>query len=195
MLRPCRFALSVAISLSVFSGAALADELTAAKRADIRKFIESTDGAGMVQGFSSMVAQGFYRTLKASKPDTPERAIGVIEREMKPYFQSKVNEKGGFIDQLVPNYAENFSHAEIKQLQVFVQSPVGKKFLETAPMLGQKNLQVRAQWGQALAKDINERIIAALKREKIDLPPEATTSAPAKPAAAKPVPPMAPAGK
>jgi uncharacterized protein len=58
----------------------------------------------------------------------------------------------------IPFYAKYYTHEDIKQLLVFMQTPIGEKFRATEPKIFQETFVAGREWGirigQQIAKDI-----------------------------------------
>jgi hypothetical protein len=54
----------------------------------------------------------------------------------------------------VPIYSKYYTHDEIKQLITFYESPIGRKLVETAPLISQEAMAIGQQWGESLAQEI-----------------------------------------
>lgn len=142
-----------------------ADELTAAKRSDIRKLIDVTGGSQIASRFAAAMTQQMFSTLKAERPDVPDRALAVMQRELSALFNEKVDAPGGLIDDVVPIYSKYFSHAEIKELLAFYQSDVGRKAIAVLPQVVNESMLAGQRWGESMGPEIQRRVDAALRKE------------------------------
>src|SRR5262245_11681730 len=137
------------------------------KEADIRKLINVVGGGNLAIQMASMWTQGMIQAVRAANPDMPDRAAVVIEKEMTAFLAEKMNEKGGFMDQVVPIYGKYLTHAEIKDLLAFYETPTGKKAIAVLPQVINESAEAGQKWGQSLAAEADARVKAALKREKL----------------------------
>lgn len=144
---------------------AIAEEITTAKQNDIRQLIEMTGGTNIAKLFASGSSQQMFKMLKASRPDIPDRALVIMEREMLALFSEKLTAPGGLMDMIVPIYAKHLSHQEIRELIAFYQTPLGRKTISVLPLVTQESMQAGQRWGQALGPEMEKRVIAALNRE------------------------------
>jgi len=160
--------IACAMLLIFLQSSVLADELTQAKYSDIKKLIDITGSADTGLQFAGATSQGIFSTLKAARPDIPDRALEVINREMIALLKEKMNTPGGLIDQWVHIYDKYFSHAEIKELLAFYQSNIGKKVIARLPkVLNESIVAGERWWVESLRPEFEKRIYAALKREGI----------------------------
>lgn len=142
-----------------------ADELTPQKAADIRKlFIVSKFDASCqdVIGLSLMQAR-MLAEQKGAKL-TPE-VQEVLDSELNALYQEMVFGTGGFLDQLVPVYAEMFTHEEIREYLKFYETPLGKKIAETTPQATSKASTILLGLTLKMSGELPERIAGALQRK------------------------------
>jgi uncharacterized protein len=153
------------ITFGLLQSSVLADPLTPSKRSDIKTLIETTGGTKIASQFAVMVTRQMFSTLKAARPEIPDRALGVMEQELTALFNEKVGTPGGLIDSVIPVYDKYFSHAEVKELLAFYQTSIGKKAIAVLPQVVGESMVAGRRWGESLGPEIERRIDAALKRE------------------------------
>jgi uncharacterized protein len=169
-----------------------ADELTAAKKADIKAFVELSGAKNIPMGIANAETQRMAQGIKKADPKFPDKGFMVIRDNMAAVLNENVAKPDGLFDQMAAVYHNNFTHEEIKELLKFHQSPTGKKLQDSQSKLGQENMQAAAKWAGSLAPEMDKRITEALKTENITLPKPpappapAAQKAPAKPATAAP---------
>jgi hypothetical protein len=159
--------ITCAMLLIFLQSSVLADELTQAKYSDIKKLIDITGSSDIGLQIAAATSQGIFSTLKAARPDIPDRALEVINREMIALFKEKMNTPGGLIDQNVYIYDKYFSHAEIKELLAFYQTNIGKKVIARLPKVLNESMMAGERWAESLLPEFEKRIYATLKREGI----------------------------
>jgi len=145
--------------------AAAADELTPAKLGAIQQLMEVTGSANIARQFASASSQGIFQALKASRPEVPDRALEVMDRELMALFAEKMSAPGGLMDQVIPVYHKYFTHPEIQELLAFYQSPIGKKAIMVLPKVVGESMIAGRRWGESLGPEIEIRVRAALERE------------------------------
>lgn len=144
---------------------ALADDLTPAKLGDIKRLMEVTGSANIANQFAVGTSQQMFKALKAARPDIPERAMAIMEKELVKLFSEKMAASGGLLEQIIPVYHKHFTHPEIRELLAFYQTPIGRKAILVLPQVVQESMVAGQRWGQALGPEIEKRITAALSRE------------------------------
>jgi len=150
---------------------ALAEELSTAKQKDIRQLIETTGGANIAKLFAAGSSQQMFKMIKATRPDIPDRALTIMEREMLALFSEQLTAPGGLFDMIIPVYAKHLSHQEIRELIAFYQTPLGRKTISVLPLVTQESMQAGQRWGQSLGPEMEKRVVAALRREGLLNPP------------------------
>ena len=150
---------------TLVGSSALADSPDTAKVGDIKRLVDMTGSANIAKQFAAVVSQQFFQTLKASKPEIPDRAITVMDRELMALFSEKLAAPGGLIDQVIPVYDKYFTHQEIKELIAFYETPTGKKAIVVLPKVVNEGIVIGQRWGQSLGPEIEKRVKAALMRE------------------------------
>lgn len=153
------------LAVALLTGVARADSLTPAKYADIKLLMDSTGSANIARQFASASSLQIFKTLRASRPEIPERAIGIMDRELMALFTEKMSAPGGLMEQVIPIYDRYFSHQEIRELLAFYQTPIGRKSISVLPKVVAESMAAGQRWGQSLGPEIERRITAALRRE------------------------------
>lgn len=150
-----------------------------AKTADIRKLMEITGSNNISKQFAGMVTQQVFQMLKSSRPDIPERAMEVMNKELIGLFSERMAAPGGLAEQIVPIYDKYFTHAEIKELLTFYQTPIGKKAISVLPRIVNESMMAGQKWGKTLGPEIDKRVKAVLTREGLMPKPAVAAPAPA----------------
>lgn len=160
-----------------------ADELTTAKKADIRQLMDMTGGSTIPKQFADAITQNMAEAFKQARPEIPERFYATLHKDLLAFFKEKANTPGSIMEKTVSVYHKHFTHPEIKELLAFYQTPIGKKTIREMPQIAGENMAEARLWGQSLGADIDARIKAAFKKEGIALPaqsPQASKPQPAK---------------
>jgi uncharacterized protein len=174
--------LGVAIALGAASSSAWADELTPAKRADIKTLMQLTGAYGIANQFADFVTGQVVRNLRANSPRFPQKGVDAIRDEMTKLFKEEMIAPGGLLEQMIPIYGQHFTQSEVTALVAFYQSPLGSKLVHEMPLVLAESFQAGRQWNTALGPKVDSRLRARLKQENIDLPaPGTQTPAPQSP--------------
>lgn len=141
------FVLVLFFTSSTFS--APAEEQTAAenaaKREDIKKLLELTGAAKL----GVQVMEQLIPNYKKALPQVPVKFWDEFLADANP---------DEMINLIIPIYDKHVSHADIKELITFYESPVGKRFIKIQPVLLRESMVVGREWGTQLAQKIMQRL-------------------------------------
>lgn len=157
--------IALCLLTSLSAPLAHADALTEAKVSDIKKLMQITGSANLAKQYAGAISQQMFVALKAARPDIPDRALGVMNKELLAFFSEKMSTPGGLIDQIIPIYDKNFSDQEIRDVIAFYATPTGKKVIQVLPLVLKQSIEAGQHWGQAMSPQIQARIVAALDKE------------------------------
>jgi uncharacterized protein len=187
--------LLAAATLALFATAAQADELTAAKRSQIKTLLEITGIKAIPEQIANNTVQSWVPGIKQLDPKFPDKGFTIIRDSFLAGLNAKIDGGGGLIEQVTIVYHNQFTGPEIAELLKFYQSTLGKKLLGSQAKVNGETFQTAMKWADSMSADLDQRIDAALKKEGLKLP-EAPKPAPAAPAAAgAPAAPQPPAKK
>ena len=165
---PWLFSLALAVALPGF---ARADELTPEKRADIRQLIGVSGSVRLSADLAGITGRSIEATLRKTRPGIPEKVFGTLNRELIGLFEARVDVPGGLLDRIVAVYDKHFTHAEIKELLAFNETPIGRKTLQVLPTLMSESMSAGRAWGRDLAPEVQRRVDDVLRKEGVKLPP------------------------
>lgn len=174
-----RFVLAVVLS-GCLGQAAIAEEISPSKLADIKQLMEITGSANIAKQFAGMVSQQVLQMLKASRQEIPTHAVDVMNKELLQLFSERMSVPGGLTDQIIPIYDKYLTQSEIKELLAFYQTPIGKKAISVLPKVVNESMLTGQKWGQSLGSEIDKRVKAVLTKEGLmPTPPHGGAPAPA----------------
>ncbi len=159
-----------------------ADELTAAKRAQIKTLLETTGIKAVPEQIANNTVQSWAPGIKQLDPKFPDKGFAIARDAFLSSLSAKIDTPGGLIEQVTLVYHNTFSATEIAELLKFYQGPVGKKMLSNQAKVNGETFQTAMKWADSMSSEIDKNIEAALKKEGLKLP-EPPKSAPATPAA------------
>ncbi len=177
--------------VSAFALAAIsahADELTAAKRAQIKTLLEITGVKAIPEQIANNTVQSWVPGIKQLDPKFPDKGFTVIRDAFLAGLNTKIDGGGGLIEQVTIVYHNQFTGSEIADLLKFYQSTLGKKLLSSQAKVNGETFQTAMKWADSMSADLDQRIDAALKKEGLKLPeaPKPGAAAPGAPAAQPP---------
>jgi len=146
--------------------AALADDMTPEKRADIEQLLQITGALSLGKQMAMSLVAQISQTLKKARPDIPQRLLDALPEEVEAVFEANIT---SFKEATIPLYGKYFTGAEIKQMLQFYSTDLGQKTIKVMPALLQESMVVGQQWGQSLTPIIDARIRARFKKEGIQI--------------------------
>ena len=185
MLRKSLLSLLFVASISLLPTAANADELTTAKRAQIRTLLDITGIKAIPEQIATNTVQSWVPGIKQLDPKFPDKGFAIVRDTFLASLNAKIDGGGGLIEQVTLVYHNQFSGPEIAELLKFYQSAIGKKLLSTQAKTNGETFQAAMKWADSMSAEIDEKIDVALKKEGLKLP-EAPKTAPAAGAAQPP---------
>lgn len=115
--------------------------------ADIRRLMEVT-------GSAALGKQAMDQMLLALRPmatQLPESFWKELEAEIDP---------NQLVELTVPIYTRHLTHADVKELLVFYESPVGKKMIAVQPAIMAEAMTVGQAWGQEVGARVMKKMQA-----------------------------------
>ncbi|MDT4812241.1 hypothetical protein FQZ97_451980 [compost metagenome] len=142
-----------------FSSVALADSA-----AEAEKFLKQVHADRLTTPVYAQVQQMFAQRFAQAK--APESKKAVLDR-----YQAKANtelDRAVGWDKIKPDliklYTDNFTESELKQLNTFYASPLGKKVLERMPRLTAQSAQLTQSKLQNAVDPVN-KLLADMDKE------------------------------
>ena len=104
---------------------------------------------------------GLKPALTQDRPEIEQdydAMMPMIADAFTPYYTSMV-------DGIATVYANNFTAAELREIEAFYRQPVGQKMLEKMPAISQQALAVGQEIGRKAADDLRQRLTEALRQK------------------------------
>jgi uncharacterized protein len=104
---------------------------------------------------------GLRRTLTQDRPEIEsdyDNMKPMVEAAFAPYYT-------GMLNDVAAVYANNFSVAEMRDMEAFFQRPAGQKYLEKASAVTQQINQVTQDASRKAADDLRTRLTEALRQK------------------------------
>jgi uncharacterized protein len=144
-----------------------AEKLTEEKARDIDHLLEMTGAFKVGQQYSDLFIRQFNISLERARPDIPERAFEIIEKEVRKIVAREIERPMGFRNEIRYIYHKYFTQSEIKELIAFNETPLGKKIIRITPVITQEGIQAGQAWGKSLEPVIRKKVFTILKEEGI----------------------------
>jgi hypothetical protein len=163
-----RLSLALFALLLSISGNVLAEgqQIAPEKRAEIEKLLEFTGAMKLTQQFSSAMVTRVTDALRSTHPDIPQKALDILPEVVDGVISENA---GSLKETIIHIYDENFTLQEVKGLNQFYSSPVGRKAAKVLPSVLAESFAAGQKWGQALAPEMTRRIEARFQKEGISL--------------------------
>jgi hypothetical protein len=148
--------LTVALSWpgAAFSQVASADAVAAAKELMI-----ASKASDQIRNLVPLIMQQLKPIIVQGRPEL-DREFDVVMPLMLKIMDSRLD---AFLETAATIYARHFTPAEMRQITAFYRQPAGQKLLEKQPVVMQETLMLGQQFGQVIAKDLQERVIQELR--------------------------------
>jgi uncharacterized protein len=107
------------------------------------------------------IVLGLRRTLTQDRPEIErdyDTMKPMIDAAFTPYYTA-------MLDAVATIYANNFTVAEMRDMETFFSRPIGKKYLEKAPAVTQQVNQVTQDASRKAADDLRTRLTEALRQK------------------------------
>ncbi len=89
-----------------------------------------------------------------------KNSYSTVKQEFWDNFRKEINAND--IENLIlPVYDKYYTETDIDQLITFYNSPIGKKMINTMPLVMQESMKAGQNWG----REIDEKVLARLKEK------------------------------
>ena len=132
-------------NFSLASNAAAISKVDPAKAAEIHKILFHV-GTSRLMG--QMKTQ-MFATLEREHPSVLPHTWQRLEQEM---------DEKQLLDQLVPIYDRNFSLADLKAIDAFYSTPVGKRLLASMPEVTFEVMEVGREWARTAMMKVGQEL-------------------------------------
>ena len=130
--------------------------------ADIERLMEVTKAADMGRRMGDMMALRIVQMTRVYRPEAIARCRVLAAEMVKELL---TDDK--LMDEVIPIYARHFTHADVRGMIDFYDTPLGKKTIEAMPSLMQESMQASQRWAQQVMPGLQEKITARLKAEGV----------------------------
>jgi hypothetical protein len=149
----CMFLLSVSASLAQTPSP---DAMTAA-----RSLVTTMKLSDQYKALLPGVLLGLRPTLTQDRPEIErdfDSMMPMMVEAFAPYYTTMV-------DNVATIYANNFTVAELREIEAFYRQPVGQKLLDKSQVLAQQSAEVGQDASRKAAEDIRKRLTEALRQK------------------------------
>ena len=147
------------VSLS-WSGPALPQAASPQSLAAAKELMIASKMADQINTMLPAIMQQLKPLVTRGSPQI-ERDFDALMPAMMNVMNTHLN---AFLDSGAQIYARHFTAEEMQQVTNFYRSPTGQKFLEKQPELVRESMSLGQQFGQAIARDVQGRIVEELRK-------------------------------
>jgi hypothetical protein len=107
------------------------------------------------------VLLGLRPTLTQDRPEIErdfDAMMPMMVEAFAPYYTTMV-------DNVATIYANNFTAAELREIEAFYRQPIGRKLLDKSQVLAQQSAQVGQDASRKAAEEIRKRLTEALRQK------------------------------
>jgi hypothetical protein len=158
MIRTLRGLGLVVAALAWGSSPVASQDLDEGHREAILELMQLTESEKMIDQMLTLTVLGMMQALQSARPDIPADAFDTAEGAA---ITVMVDHQGEFLDAMVEIYARHFTVDEIRELNVFYRSPLGRKVIRKMP----ETMAEGAAAGRAWAESLEPQVRAAVERE------------------------------
>ena len=126
-----------------------------------RSLVNTMKLADQYKALLPAILLGLKPALTQDRPEIEQdydAMLPMIADAFTPYYTS-------MIDGIATVYANNFTAAELRDIEAFYRQPVGQKMLEKMPAISQQALAVGQEIGRKAADDLRQRLTEALRQK------------------------------
>jgi len=139
---------------------ALAQEISESQLAAARAVVESAPALGNFDNILPGLATQTKDRLIRVRPDLYQQIAGVVDD-----VALKLAVRRADLDNdIVRIWAKNFTEDELKAIDTFFSSEVGKKFKANASVIGDEILKASRSWTNRLSDELNQKSREELKK-------------------------------
>jgi uncharacterized protein len=149
------------LALTAFSGTALAQAAPSSANVQIaRELVVASGATRAFEGVIPSILQQSLNVFVQQNPDLQKELAESIQA-IAPAYEKRAAE---IIDIIAAVYATRFSTAELKELLVFYNSEVGKKFVAQLPSVLEESFVKTQEWGGKLSEQVVQSLRAEMKK-------------------------------
>jgi len=126
-----------------------------------RSLVTTMKLADQYKALLPAILLGLKPVLTQDRPEIErdyDAMLPAIADAFAPYYSAMV-------DGIATIYANNFTVAELREIEAFYRQPIGQKLLDKWPSLTQQATQVGQEIGRKAAEDLRARLTDALRQK------------------------------
>jgi hypothetical protein len=124
-----------------------------ATEAAARNLVTAMGGNEQISRIFTAMRTGIIQIIVKSGHVTADKATSAYDDILAPAMKTHVGELTSALTEI---YAQNYTAAELKQLQNFYETPLGKKVLEKQPVISAESVAIGRAWGARVGRQAFE---------------------------------------
>jgi hypothetical protein len=148
------------------AGAALAQPVAPEKRAEIERLFDITGASAIGQQMAGFFVKQLAQEIQRGNPRVPQYVLDAVPEEVDTAFKEAMP---ALRELIIPLYDKHFTLEELRGLNAFYTSPLGRKTTAVMPALMNDSMTLGARWGRDLGPRIAERLRARFKDENLKI--------------------------
>ena len=153
--------------LTLAANPALADaEINDAKRSLIDNLLQQT-GQSADEISNQIITSYIHQitsVIKQSEPDLPPSTLQEIAVMVAMTVKQQVVEQDKYKAMIYPIYDRHFTEQELQTIIDFNQTDLGKKLLQTMPLINDQHQYIFGELSLDLAPEVNKRILETISQ-------------------------------
>jgi hypothetical protein len=150
-----------AVLLAVIAFPVAAGAQSAAHLKLAREVVDVSGAAKTFDRVMGVIFQQTYTTYAQQNPDLSKELAGVLQ-DLIPEFDKRKEEIADIVAQA---YAAKFTEAELKELLVFYNSPLGRKVNSEIAVIMQDAFAKTQQWSGKVSQQLIDRLKVEMKKK------------------------------
>ena len=138
--------------------------------AEAKTLMEKIGVGALAQQVASAMMQQQRTVLEQANPGQ-SAAIGEILSLMDVEFTKK---SPTFVEAFAGIYTLHFNTAELRELNAFYDSPIGRKLIKETPAMTSEGMIVGRAFGEQIATDVIRSLIPEMQKRNLKLGPSKT---------------------
>ncbi len=126
-----------------------------------RSLVTTMKLADQYKALLPAILLGLKPALTQDRPEIErdyDAMMPMVADAFTPYYSAMV-------DGAATVYANNFTVAELREIEAFYRQPIGQKLLEKSPVIAQQSAQAGQDIGRKAADDLRTRLTEALRQK------------------------------
>lgn len=107
--------------------------------------------SGTEEAYKEAIKQ-MVTMFKAQRSEVPSEIWDEFEQE---FLNTSLTE---LVEMLAPVYSKYMTKEDLQQIVAFYDSPVGKKFAKSTPMITRESMEVGQAWGAKIGESFAEKL-------------------------------------